>query len=103
MVIGIWIELALELSFLLNVDGGPVGIGIGLISCKPIDLGLFLLQRPQHMVKRPVLHHQHNNVFQVVQPGRHRHPPHAFLRLTWFSAGSDSDRETFHHLEPLFA
>ena len=42
VMIGVGVELALKLRIRLNFDDGPFGIGIGLISRKPIDLGILL-------------------------------------------------------------
>ena len=58
MMIRIRIELALKLRQGLHFRRFVAGIEIGLGAGQPIDARILFLQRAQHVVERPVLHHQ---------------------------------------------
>ena len=74
MVVGVRVELALELSVGLDFYGRALGVGIGFVSGEAVDLGVFLHQPAQHVVEGAVFHHQDDDVLEVVESGR-RHTP----------------------------
>ena len=74
-MVRIRIKLALKLGQRLFYDGVPVHVRVAEVIRNPVDPIVLRRQRAQHVVKRAVLHHQHDNVLEVIQSGwRHSLP-----------------------------
>jgi hypothetical protein len=71
VVIRIGIELALPLRQRHHLRGFICRVEVALVSREAVDPGIDCLQRPEHVVKGAVLHHQYDDVLQVVQALRH--------------------------------
>jgi len=67
VVVGIGIELALKLRQWLRLDARACSIWIAQLVGNTVDPGIYCLQRPQHVIKRPILHHQHHDVLKLIQ------------------------------------
>ena len=65
-VIGIGIKLALKLGERLHEDLIALSVGVPLRPIHSIDLRVYRLQRPQHVVEGAVLHHEDDDVFQGI-------------------------------------
>ena len=61
-MIGIRVQLALKLRERLHLRRFIGRIEIGLGAGEAIDTGILLFQGSQHVVERPVFHHQDNDV-----------------------------------------
>ena len=61
-MIGIGLQLGLELGQRLRLHGIPIRIRIAQVGSHSVDLRIHRFQRSQHVIKRSVLHHQHNDV-----------------------------------------
>jgi len=66
VVVGVGIELTLILGGGGNRDGHAGGVRIGFLPGEPVDFGASGVERSQHVVKGTVLHHQHDNVLQIL-------------------------------------
>lgn len=80
-MVGVRIELALELGVGLDFDDVALRIGVGFVAGESVDLGEFLLavlhdqaQAAEHVVEGPVFHHENDDVLQIVQSDRHGTP-----------------------------
>src|SRR5207302_3310483 len=84
VMIRIGIELPLEGSLRLYLGRLIGGIGIGLVALEAIDAVVLGIESAQHVVERAVLHHQDDDVFQVIQSSRHWLPlwPPAGLNIS---------------------
>ena len=71
MMVGIGIELSLKLRQRLWLDLSTRRVRIAQLIGDPVDSRIHGLQRAQHVVKRAVLHHEHHNMFETIQPGWH--------------------------------
>ena len=71
VVTGIGIELALVLRAILNRDDGARGVRVAFVPGQSVDARIRGLERPEHVVERAILHHQHDEVLEVVQACRH--------------------------------
>ena len=69
----VWVvvELVLIVGERLDLNHSAGGIRIRFIASQTINARIFRLQRTQHVIKGAVLHHQHNDVLQVVQSRAH--------------------------------
>jgi len=63
------IELALELGLRRDLGRFVGRVRIGLIAGEAVDSGIFGVESPQHMIKGAVLHHEYNDVLEIVQSG----------------------------------
>ena len=66
VVIGVMIQLALKFRIRLHGNHGAVHVGIGFIARQAIDFRIFLHQAAQHVVEGAVLHHEDDDVFEVI-------------------------------------
>jgi len=73
VVLRIGIELSLIQRLRLDQHLIAVGVQIRFVAGQPLDRRVDLLQPPEHVVEGPVLHHQNNEVFEIVETSwRHR-------------------------------
>jgi hypothetical protein len=66
-MIGVGIQLALERGLGLHFDRLVCGVRVSFSASEPVDPLVFGMERPQHMIEGAILHHEHHNVFQVIQ------------------------------------
>ena len=71
VMIGIGLQLGLKLRERLRLYRISIRIWIAQVRRDSVDLRIHRLQRPQHVIKRSVLHHQHDDVLQLVESRRH--------------------------------
>ncbi len=65
-MVGVGIELALVLGQGLDRGSTTGGVGIRFRSGEAIDVGVVGVERSEHVVEGAVLHHQHDDVFQLL-------------------------------------
>jgi hypothetical protein len=70
-MVGIGINLPLKLCQRQWLYSGAGRIRIAKLSCYSVDLWIYARKRAQHVIERAVLHHQDDNVFEIVKTGRH--------------------------------
>ncbi len=70
-MVGIGVELALELRERLRRSRLAARVRIGLRAVEPVDPRVGRFQRAEHVIERAVLHHQDDDVFQFVETERH--------------------------------
>jgi hypothetical protein len=75
VMIGIRVELALELRVWRDLHDSAINVRIRLVSRKAINLGILLHQCTQHVIERAVLHHENDDVLKVVQTSGHVFQP----------------------------
>ena len=66
LVSGVRIQLALKLCQRLYRHRCACRVRIGFAAGQPVDPGILCRQTTKHVIERPVLHHEHHDVFQVV-------------------------------------
>src|SRR6266536_4129212 len=80
VVIGIRIKLTLKLRQRLRLDQRASGIRITELVSDAINRRIVRLERSQHVVKRPVLHHYDDDVLELIQPGCDSYAPELVSR-----------------------
>jgi hypothetical protein len=70
-MVGIGIQFALCRRRRLHRLLVAVRVRIGLVAVQSVQRRPILLEIAQHVVERPVLHHQHNDMFELVQSRWH--------------------------------
>jgi hypothetical protein len=66
-MVGIGIELALELGQRCDLGRFVGGVRISLIADEAVDSRVCRAESPQHVVERAVLHHEYDHVLEIVQ------------------------------------
>ena len=72
MMVGVGIKLALELGERLDLGRLVGGIGIRFGSGKAVNIGILCLQGSEHVVERSILHHQDDDVGQIIKASWHK-------------------------------
>jgi hypothetical protein len=60
-------QLPLTLGIRLYLHRVAAYVWVGRVPCQAIDLGVLFHQLAQHVIKGAVLHHQHDDVLEVIQ------------------------------------
>src|SRR5229473_629165 len=95
-------EIAKEDRVVRNRHRIMLGVQVRLAPDEPVDLVVPVLQKPQQVVKRPVLHHQNHNVLQIVSAGGHKSPFACAPKSTLYSH-SDAQPQGVSGVHDLFS
>lgn len=95
VVVGVGVELALVLGERLDFDGSAGGVGVGLGAGEAVDVGKFFLERAEHVVEGAVLHHEHDDMLEVLNSGQGSVKCHCMLRgakstVIWGAGGKEA-------------
>jgi hypothetical protein len=74
MVVRVGIELTLKISFGQGLDYGSIGVRVTELVSDPVNARVDSCERTEHMVKGTVLHHQNDDVFELIQPSHYGDP-----------------------------
>ena len=69
VVIGVGVELALVFGERLDGCGSVGRVGVGLVAGKTVDVGVDRVERSEHVVERAVLHHEDDDVLELLDTG----------------------------------
>src|SRR6266704_6124602 len=66
MMVRIGIELSLKLRQRFWLDGSTGRVGIAHLIRNSVNPRIHSLERAQHVVKRPIFHHEHDDVLEIL-------------------------------------